>query len=142
MAKPKAGNVPHWDIASTCTVEGKSGLLIVEAKAHDQELIRGKAGKKRGKVESTDSLRNRAQIDSCMNNVNVSLAAETKFSWFLSIEHCYQMSIRFAWAWKLTELGIPVILVYLGFLKAEEMRDQGVPFDEHLSWESYCSLPR
>jgi len=45
------------------------------------------------------------------------------------------MSNRFAWAWKLSELGIPVILVYLGFLNAEEMRDQGVPFAEHISWE-------
>jgi len=135
LAIPKAGRVPHWDIASTCTIERKSGLLLVEAKAHDQELIREKAGKKREKIESTDSLRNRAQIDSCMNHVNISLSAETKLSWFLSIEHYYQMSNRFAWAWKLSELGIPVILVYLGFLNAEEMRDQGVPFAEHISWE-------
>ena len=45
------------------------------------------------------------------------------------------MSNRFAWAWKITELGIPVILIYLGFLNAEEMVDQGVPFANHLSWE-------
>ena len=136
LAVPEAGRVPHWDIASTCTIEGKSGLLLVEAKAHDQELIKEEAGKKRGKDDSADSLRNRAQIDTCMQEANNSLLAETKLSWSLSIEHHYQMSNRFAWAWKLTELGIPVILVYLGFLNAEEMCDQGVPFADHRSWEN------
>ncbi len=29
---------PNWDIASTCTVDGARGLLLVEAKAHTQEL--------------------------------------------------------------------------------------------------------
>jgi hypothetical protein len=33
------------------------------------------------------------------------------------------MSNRFAWAWKLTEIGMPVILLYLGFVGCEEMRD-------------------
>jgi hypothetical protein len=28
---------------------------------------------------------------------------------------------RFAWAWKVASLGVPVVLVYLGFLDAEEM---------------------
>jgi len=136
LAVPKAGRVPHWDIASTCTIEGRSGLLLVEAKAHDQELIKEDAGKKREKVESVDSLRNRAQIDSCMHRANISLTSETKLLWSLSIEHHYQLSNRFAWAWKLTELGIPIILVYLGFLNAEEMYDQGVPFSEHMRWEN------
>lgn len=136
LAVPKAGRVPHWDIASTCTIEGRSGLLLVEAKAYDQELLREKTGKKREKIESADSLKNRTQIDSCMYQANISLSAETKLSWSLSIEHHYQMSNRFAWSWKLTELGIPVILVYLGFLNAEEMCDQGIPFTEHRSWEN------
>jgi hypothetical protein len=45
------------------------------------------------------------------------------------------MSNRFAWAWKLTELGIPVVLVYLGFLKADEMRGRGKPFADAADWE-------
>ena len=49
----------------------------------------------------------------------------------------YQMSNRFAWAWKLTELGIPVLLVYLGFLRAEEMRDRGKLFVDHSEWEQF-----
>ena len=44
------------------------------------------------------------------------------------------MANRFAWAWKLTELGIPVVLVYLGFLNADEMHDRGNPFVSHDDW--------
>jgi hypothetical protein len=36
---------PNWDIASTCTIEGKKGLLLIEAKAHDVELIGEEKGK-------------------------------------------------------------------------------------------------
>ena len=45
------------------------------------------------------------------------------------------MSNRFAWAWKLTALGFPVILVYLGFIHAEEMADQGAPFTSPEDWK-------
>ena len=47
------------------------------------------------------------------------------------------MANRFAWSWKLTQLGYPVILVYLGFLGAEEMRKEGeqTPFASHAEWE-------
>ena len=29
---------PNWDIASTCKIRGKPGLLFIEAKAHEKEL--------------------------------------------------------------------------------------------------------
>ena len=38
------------------------------------------------------------------------------------------MSNRFAWAWKLASSSVPVVLIYLGFLRADEMRDKGKPF--------------
>lgn len=31
-------NTPNWDFVSACTIEGKEGLILVEAKAHDSEL--------------------------------------------------------------------------------------------------------
>ena len=46
------------------------------------------------------------------------------------------MSNRFAWAWKLTDLGIPIVLVYLGFLGATEMKDNGQPLADAGAWES------
>ena len=38
LAAKGRANTPNWDIASTCTIKGKPGLLLVEAKAHVSEL--------------------------------------------------------------------------------------------------------
>ena len=38
---------PHFDIASTCTIKNKKGLLLIEAKAHDVELRTEEKGKPR-----------------------------------------------------------------------------------------------
>jgi len=70
-----------------------------------------------------------------MQESSAGFTNSTQLEWALSIEHHYQMSNRFAWAWKLTELGIPVVLVYLGFLNAIEMSDRGVPFSNHKAWD-------
>ena len=134
LAVSRSANVPNWDIASTCKIEGKKGLLLVEAKAYDEELTLEQAGKRQGKKVSENSRRNRAQIGECIRQANQALSAETQMPWSLSIEHNYQTSNRFAWAWKLTELGIPVILVYLGFLKADEMEDRGIPISDEAIW--------
>ena len=53
---------------------------------------------------------------------------QTLPGWALSSKRHYQLSNRFAWAWKLADLRLPVVLVYLGFLKANEMRKYGEPF--------------
>ena len=120
---------PHWDIACTCTVDGRKGLLLVEAKAHTQELKIDDHVKAEGL--------NRGQIMECIKEANAVLADQTRIHWALSHEHRYQMANRFAWSWKLTELGYPVILVYLGFLSAEEMREgkEQIPFGSHAEWE-------
>lgn len=134
LAVPKGARVPNWDIASTCTIEGKPGLLLIEAKAHDEELNREKTGKKREHNETRGQRQNREQIHNRMQESSAGFTNSTQLEWALSIEYHYQMSNRFAWAWKLTELEIPVILVYLGFLNATEMSDRGVPFSNHKAW--------
>lgn len=46
------------------------------------------------------------------------------------------VNYRFAWAWKLTELGIPVSLAYLGFISCEEMRKgRQRPIASQEEWE-------
>ena len=135
LAVPKGARVPNWDIASTCTIEGKPGLLLIEAKAHDEELNYEKAGKKRGRKETAGQIQNREQISNRMQESSAGFTNSTQLEWTLSIEHHYQMSNRFAWAWKLTELGMPVVLVYLGFLNAIEMSDRGFPFRNYALWE-------
>lgn len=115
---------PNIDIASTCTIEGLQGLLLVEAKAHVQELVKEEAGKRMDAHRSANSRRNHFRIGECIQEANFGLSAETGLPWALSRDRNYQMSNRFAWAWKLTELGLPVVLVYLGFLDAQDMRSE------------------
>ncbi len=38
LAVRGGANTPNWDLASTCTLDGVEGLLLVEAKAHSGEL--------------------------------------------------------------------------------------------------------
>jgi len=104
-------------------------MLLVEAKAHSAEL----------KVEDAakGSQANRKRIGECIEEANVIMSARTKPGWALSHNCCYQIANRFAWSSKLTELGYPVILVYLGFENAKEMKKgkKQVPFDDYSHWE-------
>jgi hypothetical protein len=121
LAVRKNANTPNWDIISTCTIGGRKGLVMVEAKAHEGELNpndRCGAGNER----------NRERIETAIGDVNQKLGE----GWKLSIDSHYQLSNRFAWAWKVASLGVPVVLVYLGFLNAHEM---GKPFTSHEGWE-------
>jgi hypothetical protein len=63
----------------------------------------------------------RACIHSTIQEAGFALSKQTGFTWALSRDWCYQMSNRFAWAWKLAEFGKPVILIYRGFLAYDEM---------------------
>ncbi len=106
---PRA-NTPNWDVASTCRIEGKEGLLLVEAKAHQNELSR--AGK--GKKPSTENGRkNHERIGSAIEQANAGLGSVTRGIWGLSRDHHYQLANRFAWSWKLAMLGVPVVLLYI-----------------------------
>jgi hypothetical protein len=128
---------PNWDIASTCTIEGRPGILLIEAKAHDQELIKEETG--RGPIDipaNASRRRNLLRIDWAIRDASVALADQTGLTWALSRDWNYQMSNRFAWAWKLAELGIPTVLVYLGFLNAGEMSDKGKPISDAAAWET------
>lgn len=136
LAVPENANTPNWDIESTCTISGKPGLLLVEAKAHDAELRNETKGKELKPPVTVNSRRNHARIGSCIQDANLALAGETGLPWALSRDWNYQMSNRFAWAWKLASLGFPVVLVYLGFVNAGEMQsDERTPFATADEWE-------
>ena len=137
LAVPGGANTPNWDIASTCTVDNAKGILLVEAKAHNEELNKERAGKSLAPNSLDNSKRNHEQIGKAIEKANNDLAEQTGYWWTLARDYHYQMSNRFAWAWNLTELGYSVILVYLGFLNAEEMckgREQR-PLSDHAEWE-------
>lgn len=122
-------NTPNWDIACTCQINGKRGMLLVEAKAYDRELSSS------GKPEPTtpNGMKNHEKIGAAIEQASADLN-RIEPGWALSRDSHYQLSNRFAWSWKLTQLGVPVILVYLGFLHAGEMADQGESFANHEAW--------
>src|SRR6266542_1050241 len=135
-ARPEA-RTPNFDIASTCTINGatRPGLLLIEAKAHDEELKKEAAGRSLTRDASLDRKASHGTIGLAIGAARKGLSDATSFEWKISRDVHYQMSNRFAWSWKLAEFGIPVVLVYLGFLKATEMADRGAPFADHATWE-------
>lgn len=129
---PHNANTPNWDIASTCTVGGRPGLLLIEAKAHAAEL--SAAGKT---LPSTlNGWKNHVRIGRAIADAAAEFQIVTKKPWAIFRDSNYQLSNRFAWAWKLTSLGIPVVLVYLGFLNAADMKGNGALFSSEDDWTS------
>lgn len=119
----RRANIPNWDIASTAHIGGRKGLLLVEAKAHAGEM--GEGGKEKKSDASKTSLDNHEQIGTAIQQANSGLQTATALTWGLSRDSHYQLANRFAWAWKIASLGIPVALVYLGFIDAAEMAGNG-----------------
>ena len=127
------GNTPNWDIASTCSIGGDRGLILVEAKAHSQELdVKGKSLKR---TASQNSKENHERIGKAIAEVNCKLQPTTANNWNLSRDSHYQLSNRFAWSWKLASLGMPVVLVYLGFLNANDMACESPIFKSEADWK-------
>ena len=123
--KPGA-NTPNWDLVATCRIEGKEGLILVEAKAHKSELASA------GKTEPTteNGWKNHERIGEAIEDACTNLKTQGS-EWALSRDTHYQLCNRFAWSWKLASMGVPVVLVYLGFLNADEMSD---PFPSAGAW--------
>jgi hypothetical protein len=105
---PKGGKLPTWDLISVCEIKCKPGLLLVEAKAHVDEF--DWKGKRLSENASEGSKDNHTKISLCLQEAHEELK-EFK----VSIDSHYQLSNRIASAWKLSKLGIPVVLLYLGF---------------------------
>jgi hypothetical protein len=106
----------------------QEGLILVEAKAHSDELK--VSGKRPG------NKKNHEKIGAAIQQANEGLNAVLP-GWSLSRDSHYQLANRFPWSWKIASLGVPAVLVYLGFLRATEMRDKGEPFAGANAWESF-----
>ena len=124
----RGARTPNWDIASTADIEGRKGLILVEAKAHESELHTD------GKSSFGSGPDNHARIGKAIEEANIALNTLLP-GWALSRDACYQLCNRFAWAWKVASLGVPVILVYLGSLRATEMQVYSHPIADAASWE-------
>jgi hypothetical protein len=110
-----------WDLLSTCRVNGQSGLLLVEAKAHESEL--SFAGKSLKPSASEQSKLNHAHITGALQEANRGLRALLGDDINLTIESHYQLANRLAWTWKLADCGVPVVLLYLGFIGDTHFKD-------------------
>jgi hypothetical protein len=113
---------------------GESRFVLVEAKAHDAELKRD--GKTLDKDASGDSSANHEQIGRAMGAASAGLNKAIA-GWSLSRDSHYQLANRFAWTWKVASMGVPTVLVYLGFLCATEVSDHhrlGEPFLDCAEW--------
>ncbi|SHG10190.1 hypothetical protein SAMN05444405_12341 [Bacteroides luti] len=130
--KPQFSNTPNWDFISTCTVDGVKGLLLIEAKAHVQELKQEESGKR---INNKSSELNHSKIEEAITQAKAELNVvypEIK----ISRDKCYQLSNRIAHAWWLANQGIPVVLVYLGFLNCEDMNDcNRILFKKDEDWQ-------
>lgn len=129
--KPSGGKAPTWDMISLCQLKGKDALLLVEAKAHKSEF--NKSGKRPLKENPSDGSEINltsieARISEACDNLN-----STNNGFAISIKSHYQLSNRVAFAWKLNQLNVPVVLLYLGFTGDTYFKKDFFEYDFH--WE-------
>jgi len=126
LAQPGRANTPNWDLVSTCRIKDRRGLILVEAKAHEEELSDDRSGAKNPE--------NSHQIENALAEATAAWNALTP-GFALSANSNYQLSNRFAFAWKVAKMGTPVVLLYLGFLDAHEMAGGGrILLKDHAQW--------
>jgi hypothetical protein len=116
LSERQRANSPNWDLAATATIGSREGLILVEAKAHSGELSRSGC--------AATNMANAQRIPRAIQETNAELNGVLP-GWSLSAATRYQLANRFAWGWRIATLGVPVVLVYLGFLDAEEMTGPG-----------------
>jgi len=132
LAHERGANTPNWDIALACEIEGRPGLILVEAKANVAELSTD--GKPSNADASAASRENHERIGQAITEACTALQ---RISGKTAISHTshYQLSNRVAFAWKLASLGIPTALVYLGFVGDAGIADAGAPFADDADWK-------
>ena len=118
---------PPWDLVSTCRLGGAPGLMLVEAKAHLSEMNSDPCTANEKRNIGTM----RQALDEATEKWNDLLRAASEAQgwkprhWIKLVPSChFELACRLAFALKVAEMGIPVALVYLGFLRAEELEEQ------------------
>lgn len=124
-------NTPNWDLVSTCTIAKTRGLILVEAKANDNEL--DTAGKPLKPDASDKSRENHKRIGQAIKEASDDLGRHMP-GLNLSRETHYQLANRVAWSWKVASLGVPAVLIYLGFLGDQGIADVGEPIHDSGHW--------
>lgn len=126
---PHGGSAPTWDMISLCKLNGKDALLLVEVKAHTNEF--DTYGKKEKDTPTDGSEANQKNIKKRIKEACDDLK-NTSTGFNVSIDTHYQLSNRVAFSWKLNQLNIPVVLLYLGFTGDTYFKDY---FTDESHWE-------
>jgi len=109
----------------------------VEAKANAAELKTD--GKFLNPQASKRSIENYGRIGLAIEEANAAL--NKKFTGInISRDRNYQLCNRIAFAWKIASLGLPVVLMYLGFTGDEGIAYVGEPIKNHAHWEKLMQL--
>ena len=133
LASTAGANTPNWDIAAGCDLKGRPGLVLVEAKANWREL--GLGGKPLHADASARSVENHERIGNAIEEACRGWQ-ELDPDVCISRDDHYQLANRLAVAWKLATLGVPVVLVYLGFTGDTGIADAGRPFADDTDWQA------
>ena len=131
LVHERGANTPNWDIAIGCLIESRPGLVLVEAKANWPELSR--SGKTKPSRNSPRSIANHERIGAAIEEARHGLSQHCE-GVSLSRDSHYQLSNRLAFTWKLATLGIPTVLLYLGFTGDDGISDAGQPFRDGTDW--------
>lgn len=127
----RGANTPNWDILVGCRLEGRPGLVLVEAKANQPEL--STSGKPLRADASPRSRENDSQIRGAIADASKGWK-ELDGRFNLEADSHYQLANRLAFTWKLATLGVPTALVYLGFTGDEGIEDVGGRFLDDQHW--------
>lgn len=133
LSHAAGANTPNWDIALSCQIDGRSGLVLVEAKANVPEL--SDAGKPLASDASVRSRENHERIGAAIAEASSALGGPP-IGVRLSRDHSYQLSNRLAFAWRLASWGMPIALVYLGFTGDTGIADVGEPIRDDAHWRT------
>ena len=132
----QGATLPTWDlVVSAFDLSNRPALILVEAKAHASELSEfGKSLLARNtdaQQKRTDA--NHDRIGEAIRDAETALRG-TIPSLAISRDRNYQFSNRIAFAWKLASLGVPVALIYLGFIGNSSISHPGDFFDTSNHW--------
>ena len=126
---PNGGTRPQMDLICRITQGGKDGLLFIEAKAHEGELDWG--GKPLAMDASEGSMQNHENIRQQIAKANTELNALCGTGFNLSLNSHYQLVNRLTYLWKLASIGVPVVLMYLGFTSDKYFENDYLRDDHH-----------
>lgn len=118
-------------MAAVCDFEGRPGLVLVGAKANVGELKSD--GKKLSENASEHTQENHARIAKAISEARDGLSRIVPGVTIDMASH-YQLANRLAFAWKLASLGLPFVLVYLGFTGDTGIQDGGTPLANDGHW--------